>query len=93
MTDLHIEATRGDLVESVHRVSVAVVDAENRLIADSGNPDLVTYWRSAAKPFQAIPLVADGAADHFGLEPRELALVCASHSSEPEHLAVTDSMT
>jgi L-asparaginase II len=92
MTDLHIEATRGELVESVHRVSVAVVDSENRLIADAGNPDLVTYWRSAAKPFQAIPLVADGAADHFGLEPRELALVCASHSSEPEHLAVTDSI-
>jgi L-asparaginase II len=92
MTDLHIEATRGNLVESVHRVSVAVVDCENRVIADSGNPDLVTFWRSAAKPFQAIPLVADGAADHFGLEPKELALVCASHSSEPEHLAVTDSI-
>ena len=92
MTDLHIEATRGELVESVHRVSVAVVDSGGHLIAESGDPDLVTYWRSAAKPFQAIPLVAEGAADRFGLEPRELALCCASHSSEPEHLAVTDSI-
>lgn len=92
MTDLHIEATRGELVESVHRVSVAVVDATGRLVAESGDPDLVTYWRSAAKPFQALPLVADGAADRFGLEPRELALCCASHSSEPEHLAVTDAI-
>jgi L-asparaginase II len=92
MTDLHIEATRGELVESVHRVSVAVVDDQGRLVAESGDPDLVTYWRSAAKPFQAFPLVADGAADRFGFEPKELALCCASHSSEPEHLAVTDSI-
>jgi L-asparaginase II len=92
MTDLHIEATRGELVESVHRVSVAVVDDHGRLIAESGDPDLVTYWRSAAKPFQAMPLVAEGGADRFGLTARELALCCASHSSEPEHLAVTDSI-
>ncbi len=90
MSDLHIEATRGDLVESVHRVSVAVVDESGRLIAESGDSDLVTFWRSAAKPFQAIPLVMDGAADRFGLDPSELALCCASHSSEPEHLATTD---
>ena len=92
MTDLHIEATRGELVESVHRVSVAVADLHGRLVAESGDPDLVTYWRSAAKPFQALPLVADGAADRFGLTPQELAWCCASPSSEPEHLAVTDAI-
>jgi L-asparaginase II len=92
MSDLRIEATRGEMVESVHRVSVAVVDRTGRLVAEAGDPDLVTYWRSAAKPFQAMPLVSDGAADHFGLSPRELALCCASHSSEPEHLTVTDAI-
>jgi L-asparaginase II len=92
MSALHIEATRGELVESVHRVSVAVVDSAGRLMAESGDPDLVTYWRSAAKPFQAIPLVADGAADHFGLDEQELALCCGSHSSEPAHLTITDSI-
>lgn len=79
-------------MESVHRVSVAVVDRDGRLIAESGDPDLVTFWRSAAKPFQAMPLVMDGVADRFGLTPRELALCCASHSSEPEHLSTTDSI-
>jgi L-asparaginase II len=92
MTELHIKATRGALVESVHRVSVAVVDREGHLVAESGDPDLVTYWRSAAKPFQALPLVADGAADRFGLETSELALCCASHSSEAGHLAATDAI-
>jgi L-asparaginase II len=36
--------------------------------------------------FQAIPLVAGGAADAFGLEPRHLALACASHDAEPFHI-------
>ncbi len=47
----------------------------------------MTFWRSAAKPFQALPLVEDGAAERFGLTSEELALVCASHSSEPGQVA------
>jgi L-asparaginase II len=86
--ELRVEATRGDLVESMHHVSVAVVDAKGRLIAASGNPGVTAWWRSAAKPFQALPLLEDGAADRFGLDSEELALACGSHSSEPAHLAV-----
>src|SRR2546427_2910761 len=78
-----VELRRGGVVESRHIVHVAVVDAEGRLVARAGNPDFVTFWRSAAKPFQALPLVTDGAADRFGLTTAELALCCASHSSEP----------
>jgi L-asparaginase II len=88
MTDFRIECTRGRVVESLHRVSAAVVDATGRMVASAGDPGLVTFWRSAAKPFQAMPLIADGAADAFGLESEELALACASHSSEAAHLAV-----
>lgn len=87
-----LEATRGGIPESVHRVSVAVVDAEGRPVAVAGNPSLVAFWRSAAKPFQAMPLVAEGVADRVGFTPRELALACASHSSEPAHLEVVDAM-
>lgn len=90
MSPLSVEVTRGDLVESRHRVSVAVVEPSGRLVAAAGDPDLVTYWRSAAKPFQALPLVDDGAADRFGLGDDELALACASHSSEAVHLAGVD---
>jgi L-asparaginase II len=85
---IRVESTRGALVETVHDVAVAVVDSRARLVASSGNPDLVTWWRSAAKPFQAMPLVADGAAARFGLDDKEVALACGSHSSEPFHLAV-----
>ena len=92
MSDLQIETTRGARVESRHRVMVAVVDAAGRLVARVGDASLETFWRSAAKPFQAMPMVMDGGADRFGLDPRELALCCASHSSEPAHLAVIDSI-
>jgi L-asparaginase II len=80
---MRVELRRGDQTETVHRVHVAVVDAEGALVARAGDPGLVTFWRSAAKPFQAMPLVADGAAERFDFSDAELALCCASHSSEP----------
>jgi L-asparaginase II len=77
--------TRGDHIESVHHGSIAVVDSTGRLVAHVGNPDLFLYFRSSAKPFQAIPVIESGAADRFGFTPAELALCCASHSGTPEH--------
>ncbi len=80
---MRVEQLRGGLVEAVHDVHVAVVDATGRLVARAGDPDLVTFWRSAAKPFQAVPLVEDGVIERFGLTTEDLALACGSHSSEP----------
>jgi len=82
-----VELRRGTVVESRHRVHVAVVDGQGALVAHAGDPHLVTFWRSAAKPFQAMPLVEDGAAERFKLTGEDLALVCASHSSEPAQVA------
>ena len=84
---MHVELRRGSVLESRHRVHVAVMDGEGALVAHAGDPDFVTFWRSAAKPFQAMPLVEDGAADRFKLTREDLALVCASHSSEPGQVA------
>ena len=74
-------------MESRHEIHAAVV-ASTGLIASTGNPDLVTFWRSAAKPFQAMPLAADGVTAAFGITEQELALTCASHSSEPGQVAL-----
>ena len=84
---MRVEQLRGGVVEAVHDVHAAVVDTRGRLVARTGDPDLVTFWRSAAKPFQAMPLVEDGVTDRFGFTSEELALVCASHSSEPAQVA------
>jgi len=87
-----VEAVRGTLVESRHRVSIAVVDADGALRAAAGDPDLVTYFRSSAKPIQALPIVLDGAYERFGLTDEELALCCGSHSGEARHLEVAESI-
>jgi len=84
---MRVEQLRGGVVEAVHDVHVAVVDSTGGIVARTGDPELVTFWRSAAKPFQALPLVEDGAAVRFGLTSQELALACASHSSEPGQVA------
>src|SRR5690242_1530657 len=83
-----VENRRGSVVESRHQVHVAVVDAAGKLVARAGNPELITFWRSAAKPFQAQPLVQDGAVERFTLTRQDLALACASHSSEPAQVAL-----
>ncbi len=85
---MFVESWRGTVLESRHRVHVAVVDASGKLVAQAGDPAYTTFWRSAAKPFQAQPLVADGVVERFRLTRQDLALACASHSSEPAQVAL-----
>jgi L-asparaginase II len=80
-----VEVWRGPIVESRHRGHVAAVDGDGRLVAHAGEPETVTYLRSSGKPFQAIPLLTSGAADHFGFDETELAVACGSHSGEDIH--------
>ena len=79
------ETTRGGIVESVHQGVVVAVDTNGEVIASAGDPETVVFFRSSAKPFQAIPVIESGAADGFGLTAAELALCCASHEGSPEH--------
>ncbi len=81
-----VEVTRGTTVESQHRGSAVVVDPDGHVIASWGNPEALVFPRSAVKAVQAIPLVETGAADAFGLSNKEIALACASHNGEPQHV-------
>lgn len=83
---------RGGTVESTHRIHAAVTDADGRLRARVGNPDRMSFCRSAAKPLQALAVVEEGAADRFGITDGELAVCCASHNSEPRHLEAAASI-
>lgn len=85
MGSILAETTRGGVVESVHCGVVAVADVSGEIVAGAGDPERVIFYRSSAKPFQAIPVVASGAADRYGFTERELALCCASHSGRPHH--------
>jgi L-asparaginase II len=89
---LDVVSTRGSAIESRHRVHAAVVDASGKLVAGARDPELVTHWRSCAKPFQVMPLLDSRGFDRLGWGDDELALACASHGGEPEHVALAQSM-
>jgi L-asparaginase II len=61
-------------------------------MASFGDPETPVYWRSAAKPFQAMPFLAAGGEAAFALTQDEVALACASHAGEPAHVACAQSM-
>jgi L-asparaginase len=66
-------------VESRHRAHAAVVE-NGEVVEAWGDPALVAFVRSAAKPLQALPLVP------YGLPAEELAIACASHEARPDQL-------
>ncbi|MCL4696626.1 MAG: asparaginase, partial [Burkholderiaceae bacterium] len=80
-----VEALRGGIAESQHRGALAIVDATGRVHTTQGDIERPIFPRSAVKVLQALPLVASGAAERFGLTDAELALACASHGGEPAH--------
>ncbi len=87
-----VEIIRGSMVESLHRGVIAVVDSKGQTLAKLGDIETSTWYRSAAKPFQTIPIIASGAATHWNLTPKELAAISASHSGEDIHLEAVNSI-
>jgi L-asparaginase II len=87
-----VEVTRGPMVEARHRGVIAVVDADGELIASLGDIHSRTWYRSAAKPFQTVSVLASGAADRYDLSQRELAVITGSHNGEEIHLELVRSI-
>lgn len=86
------ELTCGGTVESVHFGAIAVVDVHGILLFSYGDPDAVTFLRSTAKPFQALPFFEQGGPGFFNLSVPEQAILCASHSGTDEHVATVQSI-
>lgn len=82
-----VRVDRGGRPEAILLGALVVMDSAGRELARSGDPEWGTYLRSSVKMIQALPLLRSGAADAFGLEPRHLAVCCASHHGEPMHVA------
>jgi L-asparaginase II len=92
MNPILVEVRRGCYVESVHAGALAVVDVDGAIRFKVGDVERPVFPRSAVKVFQALPLVASGAADALRLTDEELALSCASHTGEPSHVATAAAM-
>lgn len=89
---LLVEVTRGDLVESIHRVDACAVDARGNVLFTSGDVESPVFLRSSAKPFIAAAGVKAGVVERFGLDSREIAVMSASHFGEPFHVAAVASI-
>jgi L-asparaginase len=76
-----VEVRRGDVVEARHRVH-AVAVAGGAIVESCGDPELLTYFRSSAKPLQALPVVRA----RSDLDDAEIAIACASHLHRPDQL-------
>ncbi|KAI0442918.1 L-asparaginase II protein [Xylaria telfairii] len=87
-----VVAYRGAVIENTHRVHAAVTDATGNLLFAVGNPHRITLARSAAKPVQILSLLEVDGFDRYGFDEADVALMCASHSSEEAHLERARSM-
>ena len=74
--ELEVQLLREGIVESNHRVHVSVCDNRGRTLSGAGNGELGTFIRSALKPFQTLAVTAAGAIERYGLDDRDLAIMC-----------------
>ena len=81
MEPIVVEAVRGDVVEARHRVHAVAVTG-GKVVASAGDSELVTFFRSSAKPLQALPVIRA----RPDLHDAEIAIACASHLHRPDQL-------
>lgn len=86
MSEIILQYTRAGHVENIHRADVVAVNSQGKILKEAGNGKLPMFWRSAAKPFQALAFVKNGGLEQYGLTQRELALLVSSHSGEDFHV-------
>jgi L-asparaginase II len=87
MEAISVAVYRGPIVEARHRVH-AVAVRDGSVVASAGEPSLVCYFRSSAKPIQALSVVRA----RLDLTEAEVAIASASHRAEPAQLAAVRSL-
>ncbi len=92
MNEILVKVYRRDTIESIHYGVVVVVDVRGKLSYRVGDPDFVTFLRSSAKPFQALLVVETQAAEAFGLNQQEIAIISGSHNGEKKHVRLVKSI-
>ena len=88
MSEVVLHYTRAGHVENIHRGDVVAVNCAGEIVHAVGNAHLPMFWRSAAKPFQALPFVKNGGLEKYDISEEELAVLVSSHSGEENHVAL-----
>src|ERR1700694_2111420 len=81
-----VRVERGGSEQGIHLRHGAGVEAAGQVHASLGDPQHVTYFRSCAKPFQAIASLGTRIAVRHGLGAEHVAIITASHNGEPRHV-------
>ncbi len=87
MDPISVTVRRGGVVEALHRVH-AVAVRDGSVVEAAGDPRLVAFLRSSAKPVQVLPLVR-AAPD---LPEEEIAVASASHGAGEGQLRAVRSL-
>ena len=69
---------RNELKECIHRGRIAVVGEGDRLLWHTDEIEAVTYFRSASKPVQVLPLLVEGLDEAYHLDKKEIAVMSGS---------------
>ncbi len=85
-----VRETRGGRIDIVHYGCLAIVGESGQLLYSVGDPATDVFMRSAAKPIQALPVIARGLDKRYGLTEEETALFSGSHAGEPYHIAAME---
>lgn len=88
MSEILLHYTRAGHIENIHRGDVVAVNCAGDVVSAVGNAHLPMFWRSAAKPFQALPFVKNGGIEKYNITEEELAVLVSSHSGEENHVAL-----
>lgn len=92
METILVKEYRAGVMECAHSGHISIVDEQGKVIASAGDPHFVTFTRSSAKPFQAIPAIRGGVVDYYKLSEKEIAIMTASHIGEPYHIQTLESI-
>ena len=88
MAKIDTYVTRGKIIESIHKSKCIVKDYDYKTIFSTNDSNDLIYPRSAIKIFQAVPFINSKAYKKFNLSDKQIAISCASHYGEKEHLNV-----
>jgi len=84
--ELEVQLLREGIIESVHVAHAVVSDSRGRMLSVAGDAETATFIRSSLKPFQALTVAASGTLERYGLDDRDLAIMCASHRGRMEQI-------
>lgn len=90
--EIVVEVSRGGIVESKHKIRAVIVSSSGELLDSWGDVVTPVYPRSAIKAMQVLSLVEMGGAEKFGFTEEEIAICCASHNGEEQHVNTVQAM-